>query len=478
MSIDAHFVRTSPVDGSITWSGTWAKESDIVGAIERSEQAVSYWSTLPLEERCEIANRFAFFLIDNQNAIARSITLESGKPLWESLTEVQSSAGKVAFAIEAIQARRWTTSKVTHSNSSVIRYRPLGPVVVLGPFNLPLHLPGAHTVPALLAGNTVLFKPSDKSPAVGDWIQQAWSSAGLPEYVLQTIHGGPEQAKSLVSSPKVSGVFFTGSYNVGLQLSHQLAGRPECLLALEMGGNNTLVVESFSDQRAALQTIIQSAYITSGQRCTCARRLVLVDHEANRRLLSELVKAIPRIRCGDPFAAIQPFLGSLVSNTAADLILDAQEKLIASGAEGMVPSRRVDGFEAMLSPGLLLRSPSSILREEDELFGPLLSVTMVPDMDSAIEISNRTRYGLSAGIVSQSRSVFEHFVSRVRAGIINWNGATTGASGQLPFGGLGASGNHRSSGFFAADYCSDPIASIENGSLASIVSPATGLEEV
>jgi len=334
-------------------------------------------------------------------------------------------------------------------------------------------LPGAHIVPALLAGNTVLFKPSEKAPAVGDWIARGWHSANLPEDVLVCLHGGADQAKRAVAMKQTAGVLFTGSYNVGAQLHRQLAGRPDCLLALEMGGNNALVVDRISNRKAAIDIIIQSAFITSGQRCTCARRLIVIDHPENAGFVEELSSAISKIEVGDPLGDSQPFLGTLVSKQAAESILVTQDLMMVRGGFVHNKSKIVGENSAMLSPGLVEIEKGATLDEEH--FGPLTALQYAYDLEEAIAIANQTRYGLAAGFLSDDRAAFEKFVDSVRAGIINWNSPTTGASGKLPFGGVGASGNHRPSGSFAADYCSYPVASIENTELSQSVALPPGL---
>lgn len=439
----------------------------------RARGAFQRWASTTLQERCEVANRYAVFLNANLEALSRTITLESGKPLWESRTEVQSSIAKVNNATEAIRGRRWLQNEET-LNQTAIRYKPLGVMLVLGPYNLPLHLPGAHIVPALLAGNTVLFKPSENSPAVGDWIAQAWMAAGAPSGVVEVFHGAAEQAKYAVSLANTAGVLFTGSYRAGIQLHCQLAGRPECILALEMGGNNPLVIDRIQNRKAAIATIIQSAYITSGQRCTCARRIILVDCAENRNLIGELSQSISKIHVGDPLSHPQPFMGTLVSEQAAQSILAAQDNMLALGAIPLNCITILNHQSSMLSPGLL-EVPKALLADE-EFFGPLATVQWVRNMDQAIEVANQTKYGLAASLLSDDQSIYEQFVLRVNAGIVNWNAPTTGASGRLPFGGLGASGNHRPSGFFASDYCSDPVASVQNRQLEQSATLPPGLE--
>ena len=466
----------SPVDDSITWAGEWADEQNVANAVARASSTFENWSRTPLEARIGFAKNYASYLQANRQAIARTITLESGKPLWESDLEVQSAIAKVDNAIDSIAKRRWTTSEGAGTSFTAIRYKPLGMMVVLGPYNLPLHLPGAHILPALLAGNSVLFKPSEKTPAVGDWIWNAWQSTGAPLGVLERIHGAVEQAKWAVGCKETAGVLFTGSYSAGKQLHQQLAGRPECLLALEMGGNNPLIVDRVKSRRAAIVNIIQSAFITSGQRCTCARRLIVVNHPENSGFIEELSQCIHRILVGNPLSDAQPFMGSLVSCSAAESILAAQAELRSKGAVVLNEATRPIASGAILTPGLVLVNELPV--KDEEHFGPLLTAIVADDLDHAISIANQTRYGLAAGLLSDDPSSYHHFANQIRAGIVNWNSPTTGASGKLPFGGTGASGNHRPSGYFAADYCSYPVASIENHVLSTTSNLPPGLQEI
>ena len=468
--------RRSPVDDSVTWSGTWAGSDEVASTVQRVAGAFPSWSQKSLEQRIEYVKKYADFLRANRVAIGRTITLESGKPLWESDQEIQSAIAKVDNAVDAICKRRWTTREGTGQSFSAVRYKPLGMMVVLGPYNLPLHLPGAHIVPALLAGNTVLFKPSEKAPAVGDWILRAWQSTDPPAGVMERVHGGVEQAKWSVGSEAAAGVLFTGSYAAGLQLHRQLAGRPECLLALEMGGNNPLVIDRVQDRKAAIATIIQSAYITSGQRCTCARRLIMIKHPENRGLIEELSRSVAAIQVANPLSEHQPFMGTLVSSEAAASILVAQEELQAKGASVLNAAKIDKQCESMLTPGLILLN--GYVATDQEHFGPLLTVELVDGLEDAIRVANQTRYGLAAGFLSDDSAAFEHFSDRVRAGIVNWNSPTTGASGKLPFGGSGASGNHRPSGYFAADYCSYPVAMLENHKLSLNAALPPGLQGI
>lgn len=470
------FERRTPSGGKVVCSGNSASLEQIDEAIDAANIAFASWSELPLDDRFGVARRFADIVTQKKEELARLISIEVGKPLWEARTEVAAVVGKVSNSIDAILKRRWTTTEQIGAYVAVTRFRPHGVMLVLGPFNLPAHLPGAHIVPALLAGNTIVFKPSELAPAVGQWLAATWREAGLPNGVLNLVHGAAPVAIHAAQSHGTAGVLFTGSERAGTSLHRLLAGQPQKVLALELGGNNPLVVHRCADVHRAAITVINSAYITSGQRCTCARRLIVVGQSACDQLLDKLKELLPLVRVADPLADPQPFMGSLIHARAAQNMLDAQKKLVSAGAESIVAMNTVGDHPAMLSPGLL-RADSQLL-DDCEHFGPMLTAHVASDLDEAIKLANATRFGLSAGFLGDHVDDFHYFLHRVRAGIVNWNRQTTGASGKLPFGGIGLSGNHNPSGFFAADYCSYPIASLESHDLAEANSVTPGLEKL
>jgi succinylglutamic semialdehyde dehydrogenase len=475
------FERISPVNGEVTWMGMASTPERIQSSLDSAATAFPIWKRLELTERTVYLRRYADYLAAHREEIATDITLESGKPLWESRTEVSTSVAKVDLAIEAIRERRdHTVRNATGSSStgdgSEIRFRPIGPVLVLGPFNLPLHLPGAHLVPALAAGNTVVFKSSEKTPRVGEHIAQAMAAAGLPDGVFQLLQGGPSVATAALQSPLLAGVFFTGSRNAGVAIHRQLAGRPEVLLALEMGGNNPLVVDRVSNNRAVVEIILQSAYITSGQRCTCARRLIVVDSPSNRQLMQDLAHALPRIRLGHPMAEPGSFMGTMIDDRAVQCVLDKQRQYIDRGMIAIQEAKVHRSLQTQLIPGLL--DANGVSPDDDEVFGPLLVLQWAKDFQEAIALARQTRFGLSASLLGDDLDAWSIFQREVDAGVLNWNHPTTGATGVLPFGGLGWSGNHRSSGYFACDYCSDPTASLVRPTATPASKTPIGLEQI
>lgn len=263
--------KTDPVSGELLWQGKAATSGQVSAACEAARAVFPAWARRPFSERQAIAEKFAGLLEKNKVELSEIISRETGKPRWETQTEVQAMINKVAISLRAWHAR---TGEQAEGESS-LRHRPHGVMAVFGPYNFPGHLPNGHIVPALLAGNCVVFKPSELTPMTAELTAKLWLSAGLPGGVLNLVQGGRDTGQALAQEPQVDGVLFTGSAATGYQLHRQLAGQPEKMLALEMGGNNPLIVEDPDDIDAAVHIAIQSAFISAGQRCTCARRLLV-----------------------------------------------------------------------------------------------------------------------------------------------------------------------------------------------------------
>jgi succinylglutamic semialdehyde dehydrogenase len=472
------FSSKSPATGQTVWSGAAATAADVAAAVAAARHAHDAWAARSPEARIAILADCARELTGNGGPLADAIGLETGKPSWEVREELSSMVGKVAATIDAWRERQQNRvvplPAAGPGDVAAVRYRPHGVLAVLGPFNFPGHIPHGHIVPALLAGNTVVFKPSELTPLSGRRMAEVWERAGLPAGVLNLVQGGRETGATLAAHPGHDGILFTGSYQTGVALRRLWVDEPGKMLALELGGNNPLVVHAASDLDAAATLTILSAFLTAGQRCSCARRLIVPAGAGGDAFLERLLARIDTIRVGLPDDVPEPFMGPVINEAAARSLLAAQDDLLARGG---VPLRRMApqrGIPTLLSPGLI--DVTAVRdRPDAEWFGPLLQLLRVPDFDAAIEEANRTAYGLAAALVSDERSLYDAFRRRVRAGIVNWNRQTTGASARLPFGGIGHSGNHRPSGFFAIDYCGHPVASLERDRVTAPPAPP-GLE--
>lgn len=449
----------NPVDNTVIWQGSNATPEEINLASLAAHDSLTSWASSSIETRIHYLHKFAEEVDKNRATLNHLIALETGKPLWEAATETNAVIAKIQLSITAQQERMQEKSVATTDANSCLRFKPHGVVAVLGAFNFPAHLSNGHIVPALLAGNTVIYKPSELTPAVAELIMQCWHASGIPHGVINCVQGDSSTGIALLNTD-LQGVYFTGSYQTGKRI-HQLFGdRPEVILALEMGGNNPLIVDNVEDIDAACYQTILSAFITAGQRCTCARRIFIKDDLQGTQFLTKLVNASQKIKVGAFSETPEPFMGPVISHEHALQHLRMQQQLLDMGGVSLLPMRLLRDNSGLLSPGIIdmtgVDSPP-----DEEVFAPFLQVYRYQNFDDALRLANNTRYGLAAGLLSDSAERYQQFYQTIRAGLINWNKPTTGAAGNLPFGGIGKSGNHRPSAYFAADYCSYPIASME-----------------
>ncbi|WBS02667.1 succinylglutamate-semialdehyde dehydrogenase [Pseudoduganella sp. SL102] len=470
----AELITVDPATGNETWRGKSAAPQDVAAACSAARAAFEPWAERPLEERIAIATRFRDLLKENNEALAELIAQEVGKPMWEARTEVTTMANKVDISVQAYNARTGEVHNKVADGEAVLRHRPHGVFGVFGPYNFPGHLPNGHIVPALIAGNTVVFKPSEYAPRTAMKTVELWEQAGVPAGVINLVNGGRDTGVALGQNADIDGVLFTGSSQTGAALHRQFGGQPGKLLALEMGGNNPLVVWNVQDIDAAVFMAIQSAFISAGQRCTCARRLVVQKGEQGDAFLRRLVEVAAKIQVGESHAEPQPFMGPVVSAAVAEKLVQAQHDMVGKGGKLLLEMKQLKPDTGFVSAGIVDVTDAQGIPDE-EWFGPLLQVYRTDDFDQALRIANNTEFGLAAGLLSNEEALWKTFQRRARAGIVNWNRPTTGAASTAPFGGVGKSGNHRPSAYYAADYCAYPVASIENGALEMPAKLSPGL---
>lgn len=443
-----------PISNEVIWQGKQADLNQVDDAMVSAKSAFSTWAMLSLEERILYLKSYQKLLERDKEHLALLISKEVGKPLWESKTEVTGMINKIDVSISAFAQRSGTTETETTG----LTHRPHGVFVILGPYNFPGHLPNGHIIPALLAGNTVIFKPSEQTPMVAEAIIRLFHEANFPGGTVNLIQGDGDIGKALLEV-KPDGVLFTGSYQTGKKIHKYFAGDVGVILALEMGGNNPLVISEVENIDAAVFTTIMSAFITSGQRCTCARRLLVPKSKWGDDFLTLLIKRARALLVDKYSANSEPFMGPVISEPIAHELIKKQDEWHKLGANTLL--KMSSGQGALLSPGIVDVTDIRYLIEDEELFGPLLQVIRYDDLNDAIGIANDTKYGLSAGIISDDKEEQKIFYTNVRAGVININKPLTGAMGSAPFGGIGCSGNHRPSAYYAADFCAYPVATMK-----------------
>lgn len=458
-----------PASRALVWEGPVADAAACHGAIAAARAALPTWRALPVEDRIAVVRRYAAILAEQRAALAELISRETGKLLWESDAEIGSMIAKVDVSIAAHAERTGERAAAMPFGRAVLRHRGHGVMAVLGPYNFPGHLPNGHIVPALIAGNAIVFKPSEITPATGAAMADAWAAAGLPDGLLSVVQGGRATGEALVAGD-IDGLLFTGSAGAGAALRRALVDRPHVIMALELGGNNPLI--AWDSPEAAASIVVNSAFITTGQRCSCARRLIIPEGATG----DAIVEAVDAMAARLPLAAWNEagdaFMGPLVSDAAAAGAHRAVSDLIARGARVIRPFGGVEGRSAaFVTPALL--DVTGVDTPDAEIFAPVLSIVRVANFDAAMAAANATSFGLSAGLISQDDQLWQRMVEESRAGVLNRNRPTTGAAGNMPFGGLGASGNHRPSAYYAADYCAYPIASFEAEAVQAV--PVTGL---
>jgi len=446
------FNSINPSDDSEIWSGQAANEADVDAAFQAAHDAFEGWSHTPLKTRMEIVARYKELALAVKESMGELIAKETGKQLWDALGEGGALSAKVDISLAAYEDRTGELYKDTAFGHAALQHRAHGVMAVLGPYNFPAHLPNGQILPALIAGNTVVFKPSEQTPAVGQALIQLYAQAGFPKGVINMVQGGRDTGAAVLDHPRLDGVLFTGSANTGAFIHKKFGGRPEIILALEMGGNNPLIVWDVDDAEAAASIIAQSAFITTGQRCTCARRLIVADDAKGEAIIEATANFIDRMSLGTWNE--EATMGPLIS---ADVAAHVVKNANSLGGKTIHAASISNKGEAFVTPGLY--DVTDIEVPDEEIFGPVLQVTRVKSWDAAIAEANNTKFGLAAGLVSDDAALWEDFRLRIRAGVVNFNRPTTGAASFLPFGGPGASGNHSPGAYYAADFCAWPMAS-------------------
>lgn len=461
----ATIISHEPATGAVLWQG---EESDVDSELAAIAAIWPQWAAQPLSVRTETARRFANLVRAKDVELALSIARETGRPLWDARGEIAALVEGVEHAIAAYSER--TGQKRLDGAlgaQQALRHKPHGILAVITPYNAPAQIPAGHIIPALIAGNGVAFKPSDKAPATGIMLTRLLHEAGVPATVLRCVVGGPATGRALVTHDLVAGVLFTGSAHTGIAINRALASRPDKLLALQMGGNNAMIVWDTFDIASAVAMVVHSAFSSSGQRCTAGRRLIVKEDMADA-VIDEMKRTVSRLIVDVPDADPAPFMGPVIDMETADGLTESFLYLMSNGGKPITHMKRpVDGLP-FVTPGVI-DVTAMTERPDVELFGPILQIIRVPDFDSAVAEANATRYGLAAALFGGRQDHYDRFWSLSRAGMINWNRPLGGWPGAHPAAGAGLSGNHRPGGTYTADHCAYPVQSSEIAQLRASI---------
>lgn len=448
----------------------WMEDTHLARpSVDAAKRAHPAWAALSLEERAKyLANLKASFQKHAQE-LEDSIILEMGKARWEAKQEVSALSSKIDITLSTMIPAMKSLSEIASTpGESELRFTSRGPTLVIGPFNFPLHLPNGHIIPSLLAGNTVIFKPSETAPATASLYARCFQEAQFPSGVFQMLLGGAQTAERLLEAQEIEAIYFTGSYAVGKLITEKLLRERhhlDTLAALELGGKNATIVHSDADLSKALYEVITSAYATAGQRCSSTSRLLVHESLADQ-FQSMLLKAIPQIKIGNPLDTAT-FMGPLVHEKALQGFLKQIARASDERLEILIPNQRISETSCLLSPSLMKTDSRVALKSslfKEELFGPNMIMVSYSDFDELVELHESTDYGLVASVFSKSRDFYEKLQKILKVGLLNWNRGTIGASSKLPFGGLKKSGNNWPAGMFSFLYCIRPESCLYEGS--------------
>ncbi len=471
MSMTQDIVSFDPARPSVEVARVRVDAGAVDAAVRAACAAFPAWSARSMDERAVLLQAWSATCARHADRIAVAIMRETGKVLAEARQEAALLSDKVTVTLEERVRARVTGYEFPANATRTNRcsYRPFGVMAVIGPFNFPAHLPNGHWVPALLAGNTVVFKPSEKAPGVGALLAELMAEAGMPAGVFNLVQGRGDAAAALVEHADVDGVLFTGSWPVGRRIMERNLDRPGRMVALEMGGSNPAIVMDDADLKQAVIECVRCAFITTGQRCTCTRRVV-VHRAVAERFIAAFVECARTLTVGAGDAEPAPFMGPLVSREARDAALAFQAECAARGERVLLESRAPAGDGWLLTPGVVQAARFDRATDR-EVFGPVVRIAVAEDLQDAIVQANATEFGLAASIFTRSEANVAAAMAGLRAGCINVNCGTAGASGKLPFGGLGRSGNLRPAGAAMIDACAYPVATMAEQASAATVAP-------
>ncbi len=434
-------------------------------AVEAARKAYLPWAHLGLEKRKQHLQRLKEVFLSKAPELTEIIARETGKPLWESKTEAAALSNKIDITLtHSLQLVADEEVKdALPGISGFIRHKARGVMAVIGPFNFPAHLANGHIIPALITGNTVVFKPSDKTPGVGQWMAEAYAAADFPPGVFNVVQGKAEAGKRLVNHDSVDGILFTGSYEVGLKIKQDTLTHFWKILVLEMGGKNATVVWEDADINKAVYESLVGAFMTAGQRCSCTSRIIL-HPKIKDQFVEQFYAAAKKLKIGH--WRDQVFMGPLISADAVEKFIRYQEIAKREGAEsimrGKALSLETEGYYVTPSINVVSAFDPKSVYQKSEIFGPNVAIFTTDSFDEALAINNSSGFGLVMALFTKNRALYEQALVEAQVGQLNLNRTTNGASSRLPFGGMNKSGNDRPSAHYAVQYTTVPISSLED----------------
>jgi aldehyde dehydrogenase (NAD+) len=417
--------------------------AEAVAAVDVAAEAFQIWRKTPAPKRGAIVGRAAQIMSERKEEIARALSREEGKLLAEARGELQRTINIIEFC--GAHGRRLTGETIPLELADNFGYtikQPLGVAALITPWNFPVAIPAWKIAPALVAGNTVVFKPATLTPESAALTVQCFADAGLPPGVLNMIYGGGgEVGTAIIDHPAVKCVSFTGSTEIGLGV-YQQAARRGIRAQCEMGGKNPVIVLEDADVDLAVAGVAAGAFGSTGQRCTATSRVILM-HPVADAFLEKLVAVAKKMRLGDPLAEGVD-MGPSVDESQMQKVLEYIDIGTAEGAELLCGGGRAaagalaKGF--FLQPTVFDRVRPDMRIAREEIFGPVLSVIRVESFDEAMAAANASEFGLTSSIYTRDVSRMFRYIDEIETGMTHVNSPTLGGEAQLPFGGMKATG--------------------------------------
>ena len=438
-----------------------SNNEDAVRAIEAARNALDGWASTPAPQRAAILFKALQLMEERGDELARSITIEEGKPIGDAMGEVKRSMNITEYA--AGEGRRMFGNTTPSELPNTVAYtsrRPLGVVGIITPWNFPLAIPAWKIAPALICGNTLVFKPASATPMTAVALTKIFEDAGLPPGVLNLVTGpGGSVGNTIVDHPDVSGVSFTGSTEVGTAL-YTRATQTLKKVQAEMGGKNAVIVLEDADMDSALGGIVQGAFGSTGQRCTATSRVV-VQESVYDAFMTELIERTSKLTVGDgldPAMDIAPLSSQSQFNTVMEYIgIGAEEgATIAYGGNPRTEGDLDEGY--YVEPPIFTNVDTNMRIAQEEIFGPVLTVFKAADLEEAVSITNNVKFGLSSSIYTMDIPQAFRYIDTVETGIVHVNSPTLGGEVHLPFGGMKESGvGTREQGTEAINFFTEPV---------------------
>jgi len=456
----AHFENRNPADTrDLIGRFPLSTAADVDRAVASATRGFELWRRTPAPARGDVLRRIGDLLVKRKEEIADLMTREMGKPLTETRGDVQEGIDTAYYAatIGRQLAGRTVPSEMPNKWAMSFR-RPIGVAGIVTPFNFPLAIPTWKMFPALLCGNACIFKPAEDVPHTGHVFVEILLEAGLPPEVIQLVHGQGETAgAAIVNHPLIPVISFTGSTETG-RLVGEICGRMHKRLSLEMGGKNAMLVFDDADLDLALEGVLWGAFGTTGQRCTATSRLVLQDG-IHDELLSRLVDRARSLKLGDGRKEGTD-VGPLINQGAVEKVQRYVDIGQEEGADLLCGGRRPTGKGVdngyFFEPTIFARVRAGMRLEQEEIFGPVLSVVRFRSVDEAFGINNDVKYGLSSSVYTRDVNIAMRALNELDTGITYINAPTIGAEAHLPFGGVKQTGNgHREGGWEVYEFYSE-----------------------